>query len=551
MEFSEQIGSFGSWVTSLYATGPTTVSGLSYRVDGLLQHADGFRDLESANYELRPVLSWSHDNHVTTFGLDLRHIERTPDSYGILYFNGVSNAGTPLAVPNTFKYSTPFSHGNQDIERATATDAWWIADYLTINNRVSFLHRDVDILRNTGGGTIVQVAGAFQEQARQLRMQTDHDNDLTYQFEPVWKFRTGSIGHTLLTGAQVERQSIADNRTTADLANISNIYAPVIPETSTAGLTFLRDAKHSGMIDDLRALYLSAYATDQIDVTEQWKVRLGLRQDHWSEALTPQIFVPGRFDPNGNLFLPGVTETRLDTPFSWSAGTLYKILPGVAPFAGVSKSYLTNFNSEATQSGLVAPELGLEYEAGVKLSTPDGRFVLTTAAFKILRDNVFTENTATVPIQISFNTQESRGIDADLQVQLTPEWKLTANAITQKAVLTAVPLTPSQVGNWPIGVPAHILNLWTTYDFAISGIKGFQAGAGFSYNDKSYGSTANTGWIPASTVANAMLAYHATHWDAQIGVKNIANVTYYTLAQSAGGFVGDPRTYYLKAAWHY
>jgi iron complex outermembrane recepter protein len=387
---SEQLGSFGSWMTSVYATGPTTVPGLTYRVDGLPQHSDGFRDLKSANYEVRPVVSWNHDNHITTVALDLRHIERTPDSYGIIYVGG-----PPLgSVPNTAKYSTPFAYGNQDFARATLTDAWWVADYLTVNNRFSFLHRDVDILRNSGG-----TVSGDELTKRQLREQTDHDNDFTYQFEPVWKFRTGSVGHTLLTGAQVEWQSIDDNRATADLPNISNIYAPVIPETSTAGLTFLRDAAHSGMIDDLRALYLSSYATDQIDVTDQWKVRLGVRQDQWYEGLTPQIFVPGRYDPQGILFELGVTESRTDMPFSWSAGTLYKIFPGLAPFAGVSKSYLTNFNSESTQTGLYAPESGLEYEAGVKLSTPDGRLVLTAAAFKILRDNVFTENTAAVPIQ--------------------------------------------------------------------------------------------------------------------------------------------------------
>ena len=67
----------------------------------------------------------------------------------------------------------------------------------------------------------------------------------------------------------------------------------------------------------------------------------------------------------------------------------------------------------------------------------------------------------------------------------------------------------------------------------------------------SFGSTANTAWIPSSTVADAMFGYYATHWDAQIGVKNIANVTYYTFAESAGGYVGLPRTFYAKASWHY
>jgi iron complex outermembrane recepter protein len=566
---SEQIGSFGSWMTSVYATGPTTVPGLAYRVDGLFQHSDGFRDISSGNYEFRPELSWNHDNHVTTLALDARRIDRTTDSYGILYFNGSSNAGTPLiAVPNTAQYSTPFGHGDQTMERATVTDSWWVADYLTVNNRLAFTHRDVDILRNSGGGTITEVGGLFEEGnagcpsptasgCRQLREQTDHDDDFIYQFEPVWKFHTGSVGHTLLTGAQVEWQSIDDNRLTANLPNIANIYAPVIPETSTAGLDFMRTASLSGMQDQLRALYLSAYTTDQIDVTDQWKVRLGIRQEHWYEGLTPLAYVaqsatnpaPGRFEQNGSPLEPGVTDTEIDTPTSWSIGTLYKILPGVAPFVGVSKSYLTNFNSETTQNGVYAPESGLEYEAGIKFSSPDGRFVFMPAAFAIYRTNVFSENTTTDTI--TFNAQNSRGVDADLQFAITPQWKLLANAIAQSAVLTEVPGTPADDGNWPVGVPRYIFNTWTTYDFAINGIHGFRVGGGLSFNSKTYANNGNTSWIPDSTVIDGMFGYYATHWDAQVGIKNIANVEYFTFAESAGGYVGEPRTYYLKASLHY
>ena len=541
---SQQVGSFGSWTTSAYATGPTTIPGLNYRVDGLLQHSDGFRNLESANYEIRPVLQWNKDNHVTTFALDYRHIERTPDAYGIVYFNG-----PPLsAVSNTAKYSTPFSFGNQDFERGTLTDSWWFADYLTINNRLAYTHRDVSILRNSGG-TVAVVNGLEALTNRQLREQTDHDDDFVYQFEPVWKFHTGTVFHTLLTGTQVEWQSIDDNRATAMLQNINNIFAPVIPETSTAGLNFMRTASLSGMIDDLRALYVSAYAVDQIDVSEQWKVRLSARQDHWYEQLTPLAFVPGRIEANGTPLEPGTVQTRIDQPTSWSVGTLYKILPTFAPFAGVSKSYLTNFNSEATLQGLVAPESGLEYEAGIKLSTPDNRIILTAAAFDIQRTNVFTENTVTG--QVAFNAQKSYGFDADLQMLITPQWTVLANMISQTARLTAVPLTPAQVGNWPVGVPAHIYNIWSTYDFAIAGIKGFRVGAGVSYNGATFGTTADNVWIPSSTVADAMFGYYANNWDAQIGVKNITNVTYFTTAQSAGGYVGQPRTFYAKAAWHY
>jgi outer membrane receptor protein involved in Fe transport len=40
-------------------------------------------------------------------------------------------------------------------------------------------------------------------------------------------------------------------------------------------------------------------------------------------------------------------------------------------------------------------------------------------------------------------------------------------------------------------------------------------------------------------------------WDVQFGIKNIADVTYYTTALSAGGYVGEPQTFYAKANWRY
>jgi iron complex outermembrane recepter protein len=541
---SLQVGSFGTYIGTVYATGPTGVPGLNYRVDGLALHSDGFRELKTADYEIRPALGWNVDNHTGILAVDVRHIEATPDLYGIPYVSGV-----PLNVPNTFHYSTPFSHGNQDIERVIVADAWWLADYLTINNRFSFLHRDLDILRNSGGS----ISG-IEMTSRQLREQTDHDNDFIYQFEPVWKFFSGPVGHTLVTGLSAEESLISDNRATADLPNIASIYAPIIPETSTAGLTFLRDATHSGMIDNLSATFLGAYAIDQIDVTDRFKVRLSARQDYWHEELTPQAFVPGRNAEDGLPLEPGMVQTRTDTPFSWSAGALYKFTPWFSPFIGASKSYLTNYNSEATQNGLVEPELAMQFEAGVKASIIDDRLIFTMALFRIDRNNVFAETNTTVngvtQTTIFFDAQRNSGTDMDLLIKLTEKWKVNANYIIQNAAITSEPNAPTAVGNRPVGVPNEIANAWMTYDFAVGQLDGFRIVGGMTYSGGSYGNVQNTNFVPHYMVWNAVLSYIQPHWDVQVGVKNIFDVNYFPTALSAGGLVGEPRTYFIKGSYH-
>jgi iron complex outermembrane receptor protein len=91
---SLQAGSFGGVTTNAYATGPTGVPGLDFRVDGLIQHSDGFRDLASNDDEIRPELSWSVGSHLFTASLKARYIDATPDPAGLIYLHGCD----PLTV---------------------------------------------------------------------------------------------------------------------------------------------------------------------------------------------------------------------------------------------------------------------------------------------------------------------------------------------------------------------------------------------------------------------------------------------------------------------
>jgi iron complex outermembrane receptor protein len=537
-----QIGSFGSVFNTYYVTGPTGIPGLNYRVDATIQHTDGFRGLSAGDYEIRPAFDWTINNHELTFSLDARRITGTPDPAGLIYLHGSPIQGVPIGT----KYSSPLNSVDQTVVRSTIADIWAVNDYLTINNRFEYEHRDYNVLRNSDSGTVV----GNSLTARQLRQQTDHDDTFDYQLEPVWKFATGPIAHTLLTGFELQHQAILTERATADLPVIANIFNPIIPESSVNGLSFLRNATHSGAIDNLAATYLGFYATDQIDLTERWKLRLGIRQDIWETSLTPAIFVPGRLitaSPNGQVFQPGVTYGRRDTPVSWNVGTLYKVFPGVSPYAGVSKSALANFSSEATQNGVVPPETALQYEAGVKFAVADDRVTLNVAAFDVTRSNVFSL-VGDTPV---FNDQKTDGVETNLTIQPLSQWKIQANATAQHATLTDNPSSPAATGKRPIGVPAKIFNLWTTYDFAIAGRDGFQAGIGVNYRDRIYGNATNTNSIPGYVLLNAVIAYKQADWDVSLGLTNITNERYFVEANGAGAYVGQPFSVFLATHVHF
>ncbi len=286
---SLQGGSFGTVTNSLNITGSTGIQGLNYRIDSVLSRTDGFRDLASHDYEVRPTLEWKRAHHTIDFAVDLRHVFETPDSYGLIYLNG-----TPIQnVSIDAKYSTPFASAYSDFVRPTITDRWDVSDFLTINNRFSYLYRTLDALGN-GDSTSTKVSGGAVV-GRQLRQQDDTDGSFDYQFEPVWKFKTGKIRHTLLTGFETQHLTIDTSRSTADLPDIPNAFAPVPPEKSVADVQFLCDSKHSCDDDHLNATYFGVYATDQVDLTSKLKIRAGFRQDWFNTSLTPLITVPGRF----------------------------------------------------------------------------------------------------------------------------------------------------------------------------------------------------------------------------------------------------------------
>ncbi len=94
-----------------------------------------------------------------------------------------------------------------------------------------------------------------------------------------------------------------------------------------------------------------------------------------------------------------------------------------------------------------------------------------------------------------------------MNAKVTDQWHLLLNATVQNAYVTDNPQGVTSIGNHPQGVPVHMANLWSTYDFSIAGISGFQVGAGVNYRDKTFSDITNINSVPAFVIANAMFGY--------------------------------------------
>ena len=236
----------GTVINQDYVTGPTTIKGLNYRVD-TISGSDGFRDLGSKDFEIRPDFLWNVNDHPFEFTIDARQIHQTPDSYGLIY----SSAHRSRAWISTIEIFDAVGVCERKLLSPHATDKWYINDLLTVNNRFSFIYRELE--RNATAtdrhlclhesrnakGSRHRPPHRDQVVGRQLREQFDMAF-FDYQFEPVWNFNTGPVGHTLFTGLEAIRQTTYTQRQTANLANIADVFAPVPPEPN--GILFYCDA---------------------------------------------------------------------------------------------------------------------------------------------------------------------------------------------------------------------------------------------------------------------------------------------------------------------
>jgi len=563
LSLSEQYGSHATTTTDASLSGPTPIAHLDARLDGEYQRSDGFRDQRSETAEVYGTLGFHPTSHDVLLRFEYHHLENRPDAIG-LPFSPPSGTGLPLNVPATNRYYTPFAFADQDIKRTFLSDAWRLNDQLVVHLRTAYSERDVDLARNAGG-RLTAAGATFSLTGRQLRAQTDHIHDFVAQAEPTWTFSTGTIAHTLVTGAEVRQIGSRTVRSTADLPNIADIYNPVIPETSLAALTFRCDATHSCNSAELIARFHGLYAIDQIDLSDRLKLRLSARENWFrtsAEGLAVIPSNPGSQHPcvpaqvNPCPFVPGQPVEWSDQSFSWDAGAVYFLTDGVSVFGGYANTVYPIFNTEEPQSVGQLPETGTQPEVGLRVR--HGSWLsLSSTLYQTTRKNVFTlllvpnpSGPGNIDVAQVFSYR-IKGWETDLNLRPTSHWNVIANLAFQDSSITDYPQTPAFVGNRVPSVPSMLANLWTSYDIAVPHpIDQLQFALGGRYRNLEYPDAGQTRQLPGATLYDLTVAVPNKRWTLRAGVQNLFDRAHYThsAGTGTGAVPGDGRTYFLGLA---
>ncbi|NOT27787.1 MAG: TonB-dependent receptor [Acidobacteria bacterium] len=237
--------------------------------------------------------------------------------------------------------------------------------------------------------------------------------------------------------------------------------------------------------------------------------------------------------------------TRKFGPTSWRTGVVFDAAAqtqlfgqytyAVAPVATVLVISQTNLNFKLTT--------GDSWEGGVKSTLAGGRVETTASIFTITQDDILTRDPINFNLTVQGGTQKSTGVELTAAANLTPRWRLDANATFMDArfvnLLEAGGV--SRAGNVPPNAPERLVGFWTAYD--LSALPLTVAG-GLRYQGRIFANTANTTRVSDFTVLDAQATWRTRSGDITLRARNLTDTLYASWTGGSANQVqlGAPRT---------
>lgn len=233
-------------------------------------------------------------------------------------------------------------------------------------------------------------------------------------------------------------------------------------------------------------------------------------------------------------------RTDATTP---SFGLVYHLSSQTSFYTNYSESFTPN--SAMDKNGkILDPETGKGYEFGVKQKLFDDKFDLTTAFFKIEKENIALADPNAPAVggwSISSGKQESQGFEIDLSGDITSNLSVIAS-------YGYVDTKNKDANDKDLrNIPNHTANLFTTYKLTALNLPDYYIGGGAKYIGNKYADDANNIQLDSALIYNATIGYKKGNWKANLSVQNLTDEEYVdgALASNAAGtrvYVGTPRT---------
>lgn len=545
----EQGGSFsvsaGSWET-YRVEGDYNLplnDSVAIRITGSSEQAESFRDtVETQKYTLTPsVLLKLSDKDLFTYELEYVKQE-VPFDRGVVAIPTIGADGRIISaklgtIPNSRFLGNPNDGpikigvlGHQAQYQHDFSDDWTLmlgAGY----KDTTFEGYSSDPELAVGRQLIDNDGRTLSRQRRYRDYSTTH---MVFRGEISGKINTGSIVHNIRIGGDWDRFKIktfqlryrptaADQSYSIDIFNPNYTIANKIPTAVIQNSTEIQKA-------------WGIYAQDQIEITEQIKVRFGGRYDDFSQNIDNRL---------------GTTNPASYTKFSPMAGLVFEPTQSLSFYASYGKGFRPNSGVDVNNNPF-APEISKSYEVGAKFVTPDGKITSTLSLYKMKKSNVLTADLLT-GLSVAVGEAKSQGVEFDVNAKLPAGFEIFATYAYTDAGWADDYRSAGVFKNDPlINIPEHQANILLFKNFAI-GDHEAMLGAGATHLSKRLGQTAENFYLPSYTIAKILGSFNITEQiKLSADVNNLFDKKYYASSYSALWIQpGTPRSFTVRASFDF
>jgi len=514
----QQFGSYDLYRTSLDATGPLNQDKtLLYRFNASYLDSGSFRDFnDRENVFIAPSLTWRPNDR---FEANLE-MEKHHDNY-------LADTGIPVFGNRPARLARNRWIGDPDLGSVldnTLLSADWRFNF---NRDWSIQHKfqwdETDSFFN-----LLFVPGMRSNHiaTRGALIGNSHRRSYGTNLDLTGNFETYGLKHQLLLGADYfffNRES-PDNKMLMPFNGVS-----LIPDIDLYQPQY--GTIDSRRIDNMQPNYFLQARDDWYGLYFQDQITL------WDDL---HIMGGGRYDMAGYGSITDYSSWQMtqdkfamlhENHFSPRVGLVYQPWQWLSVYGNYVESFGSNNGSNGTTGRSFAPQLGEQFEIGIKNEFFDKNLTSSIAFYHLVKSNilVYDQTTLDPNDQIGLGKARSQGIEVDLKGQLSNEFSMLATyAYTDARVTEGDSVGLVTDGKRLPWVPDHQASLWGVYQLS----ERFKAGLGTVIVGQREGDAANTYQLPGYVRMDAMLAYiqplGKTRLTAQINVNNLLDKEYFS-----------------------
>lgn len=480
-----------------------------FRLNGLWNEADGYRDRPSEVRAVNPGFTWRPDEKSSLhLNLELLDTSFSPDSGLPLVTDFFRPGSAPRIadVPRTRSYQSPYDLSDQETRRVQADWESEKSDRFTLRNKAYFRRLDWDSDATIFNGVFPNATGRLTV-SRSLILLDDSQEFLGNQLEGVLRAETGGVTHQILAGVEVARLT---DRFTIDVGFLPDIDLESPVETASGPVPLIPPLSQAA---DASSLVFAPYVADQIALSDRLQVLVGARFD-WID-----------YEDEVNAFSQSFSQV------SPTLGVVWTPRPPLSLYANAGRAFAPPSSRVLEKR---EPEESEQIETGIKAEMWGGKAQATFALYQLERQNMAIPDRTGVISQSG--SQRSRGAELELAAEPLPRlrtffsYAYTDAELTGFSELVLVGISPptyapvDRTGNRPSFAPEHLANLWVSRRFG----NGFGAGIGGRYLSEQFIAEDNAFELDDTFTLSAALFYDLGDWSLGLHLDNLTDEEHFT-----------------------